>query len=127
MIVTGKYLKEDGMARALEPEESWLARYNRIIQDWFDSRPDGFRFTGETLRMIARDRGLDEPHTHKCWGGAASRILSGWRREGKIGNTGRTVSARSPKTRAHQMPQYEKIISRRYRQSEPENQLELLA
>jgi hypothetical protein len=127
MILTGRHLKEVGMARALESEDSWLTRYDRIMQEWFVSRPDGFRFTGEMLRIVAKDRGIEEPHTHKCWGGAASRILSGWRREGKLCSTGRTVSARSQKTRAHQMPQYEKIVTRRYRVAEPENQLELLA
>jgi hypothetical protein len=126
VIETGRHLRDDGMARALESEEAWIVRYDRILQAWFVSRPDGFRFTGEMLRMVAREKGIEEPHIHNVWAAAASRILHGWRREEKIRDTGQMISARSPKTRAHRMPQYEKIVTRRYRVAEPENQMELL-
>lgn len=125
-MITGKQLRDDGIERVLTPEQDWLERYCAILLDWFDGRPDGFRFTGEILRITAKDKGIDEPHVHNVWAAAASRVLGQWRREGKICDTGRLVSAKSPKTRAHAMRQYEKIVSRRYRVAEPENQMELL-
>jgi hypothetical protein len=127
VIQTGRHLRDEGMARALQSEEQWKADYNRLLQRWFASRPDGFKFTGETLGIAARALGLEEPHSHKCWGSAASRIEFGWRREGKMRDTGRLVAAKNPKTRAHKIPEYEKIVARRYQFAKPENQMELLA
>lgn len=127
MTQTGKQLRDEGIARVLTPDDEWLERYNEILFDWFEGRPDGFRFTGEALRMAVRNRGLGEPRTHKRWGGAASRILDGWRRAGMICDTGRMVPAESPKTHGHRMPQYEKTVTRRYQYAAALSQMELLS
>lgn len=127
MIATGKQLRDAAIERVLTPEEGWLDRYRAILLDWFDGRADGFRFSGETLRTIAQTQGLEEPHHYNAWSGGASSLIRAWLREQKIMVTGRYVLASSPKTHAHALREYEKVVSRRYRIAQAENQMELLA
>lgn len=127
MIQSGKQLRDAAIARVLTPEEGWLDRYRAILRNWFDGRSDGFRFSGETLRTVAQNQGLEEPHHFNAWSGGASSLIRGWLKEKKIMITGRYVLATSPKTHAHALREYEKVVSRRYRIAQPENQMELLA
>lgn len=127
MNATGKQLRDAAIQRVLTPEEGWLDRYRSILRAWFDSRPDGFKFSGETLRTIAQIQGLEEPHHFNAWSGGASSLIRVWLRERKIGVTGRYVLASSPKTHAHALREYEKMVSRRYQWAESVNQMELLS
>lgn len=127
MNQTGKSLRDSAIARVLTPEEAWIEQYKEILRDWFESRPDGFLFTGETLTEVARARGLGEPHHHGAWGGVSMSLYAEWRSNKKMRNTGRVVPAKRPATHAHGLKEYEKIIARRYRIAQPENQMELLA
>ena len=126
MIQTGKHLRDVELERVLTPEQDWLERYRTILRDWFEGRSEGFRFSGETLRTVAQNRGLEEPHHYNAWSGGASSLIRTWLRENKLMVTGRYVLATSPKTHAHALREYEKIVTRRYRVAEPEGQMELL-
>lgn len=123
MTVTGAHLRDVGIERVLATSLPWRERYSIIILEWFEKREDGFRFTGETLREVAKEHGLEEPRHHNVWGGAASVVIRALLREKKIWITGSYVAARSPKTHAHALRQYEKIVKRRYRFADDEDQL----
>lgn len=76
--------RDDGIARVLTPEQEWTADYKAIVGDWFTHRPAGHLFTGETLRLVAKYCGIDDPHHHNAWGGAASAVIRAWSKAGLI-------------------------------------------
>lgn len=121
----GQQLRDVGIERVLQPESPWTDRYRAILCEWFEGRIEGFRFTGETLREVARERGLSEPHHPNAWSGAAASLIREWVRTRKIYVTGVYVLAKSQKTRSHALRQYEKIVARRYRFADPENQIQM--
>jgi hypothetical protein len=127
MIATGKQLRDAAIARALSPQDEWIERYTEILLDWFEGRPDGYRFTGEKLRIAAREKGLGEPRHFNRWSAAARPLINGWLNERKLAITGRFVQAKMPATHAHALREYEKTVSRRYRVADVEDQMELLA
>lgn len=127
MTKSGKQLRDAGIARALSPDDEWIAGYNQIVTDWFASRPDGYRFTGEQLRIAARACGLGEPRHFNRWSAAARSLINAWLEEKKLAITGRFVQAEMPATHAHALREYEKTVARRYRYVAALAQMELLA
>ena len=125
MTATGKQLRDAGIERVLSTEEEWHRRYREILLDWFESQPEGFRFTGETLRKVAKKRGLGEPHHHCAWGGASRGLYA--KIEKRMRKTGRLIPAESPATRGHDLKEYEKTTPRRYQYVAALSQMELLA
>jgi diadenosine tetraphosphatase ApaH/serine/threonine PP2A family protein phosphatase len=124
-MTTGKQLRDAGIAQVLSTEEEWRRRYREILLDWFESQPEGFRFTGETLRKVAKQRGLGEPHHHCAWGGASKGLYAELRK--RMRKTGRCIPAESEATHGHPLQEYEKTVARRYQYVAALAQMELLA
>jgi hypothetical protein len=126
MEQTGKHLRDEGFAKAIgNAPPSWAERYRAMMKAWFVSRPEGFRFTGETLRIVATEQGLPAPHHPNAWGAAASGFISGLLRDKQIYLTSEYTQAKSPKAHGRAYRQYEKIVARRYRFADDENQLQM--
>jgi hypothetical protein len=123
---SGKERRDEGIERVMIGSGEWRERYRAVLLAWFDSRPEGFRFSGETLRSVATEQGLEDPHHFNAWGGAARGLLTSWLREKKIWATSAYVLATRPTRHANSMRQYEKIVARRYRFADDENQMELI-
>jgi hypothetical protein len=121
----GKELRDDGIEQVLAPEVLWSDRYRAVIVGLFASRPEGFRFTGETLRLVATESGIEAPHHHNSWGAIARSLITGWMRDRQIITMG-YAPAKDPAAHARSYPQYEKITARRYRFADDARQISLL-
>jgi hypothetical protein len=111
MILTGKQLRDEGIARVLMSEAHWRDIYRRILNEWITREPCGMRFTGETLRLVAQRRGIESPHHHNAWGGVANGIIREWLRRKLIAPTGTMRNARDPKAHARSYRVYEKLFT----------------
>lgn len=98
-MATGKELKEQGQAIALEHAGvPWTIRAMSMLTGFCKTGPGAKRpFAMEDFRQWALANGLDEPPSHKAWG-ALPRLAAS---EGLIVPTGQYRNATSPKTHAH--------------------------
>lgn len=104
----GRRLRDSGIQAVLELEGEWKERYRAQLIHWFERRLRGHLFTGETLRFVAIERGVGEPHHHCAWGGASNSLIGTWLRSGQI-EVVALVPAESAKTHAHLLRQYRKV------------------
>lgn len=111
MIPTGAQLRDAGIERVLMSEAHWRDIYHQLLNAWLAHQPLGMRFTGETLRLIAMNRGLESPHHHNAWGGVASGLIRQWMVRKLVAPTGHMRHAKDPKAHARLYREYVKLCA----------------
>lgn len=110
MPSAGAVLRDRGMQLTLDFESSaWKESYRSAVVAWFEHLPRGETFSGEALRVAAKDFGVTEPHAHQVWAAMAASVLKTWQLAGLAVTTGNIIRAFMPKTHAHGMKEYRKI------------------
>lgn len=108
-VSTGSKLRDEAISRVVEnAADVWKVEYKNCARQWWAQLPAGSKFTGETLRLEAKKRGLRDPHHPNAWGGMASSIIRRLLKGGHIKEDGR-ASASASKSHACSMPQYVKL------------------
>jgi hypothetical protein len=107
-MLTGKDLRDAGIEQVLLSEDHWRDIYKRTLNAWFIRKPHGHRFTGETLRRVARFTGMPDPHHVNAWSAMAASMIRQWLRDGEIIITGKIRLAKTPTRHANAMREYQK-------------------
>jgi hypothetical protein len=106
----GIKMRDEGMQKVMDNQHSeWKELYRAAITNWFNSTHRHHVFTSEAMRLVARSRGISEPHHPNAWSANASSLLRSWAKEGRIEPTGFYVPAFLASSHARALKQYRKI------------------
>ena len=106
--LTGKYLRDEGMALVLVPEQDFKANSRKILDVWFSTLPSGSLFTGESMRFAIELEAIGKPHHHNAWSAVIGGITRRWLKDGVVMPHG-TVTARRPEAHARILRVYQKV------------------
>jgi len=85
--------RDEGIIQALSNGMEWTAKAQRMLAD---AVPSGWIGLFEEARMIAVEKGLEQPHTYHCWGAISRALIS----RGVFVHTDELASPRDRKSHA---------------------------
>ena len=106
--LTGRYLRDEGMALVLVPEQDFKARSREILNAWFSKLPSGSLFTGESMRFAIDLEAIGKPHHHNAWSAVIGGITRQWLKDGAARSYG-TMTAQRPEAHARILRVYQKV------------------
>lgn len=106
--LTGRYLRDKGMALVLVPEQDFKARSREILDVWFTTLPSGTPFTGESMRLAIELEAIGKPHHHNAWSAVIGCITRQWLKGGMARSYG-TMTAQRPEAHARILRVYQKV------------------
>jgi hypothetical protein len=89
-------------------KSKWQLSYEKTLERDFADWPKGFYFHGEELRVRALECGLAHPDHHNHWGAAALSIITKWKSQGLIKDTGLWAPATGDKAHGRKYQLYQK-------------------
>ena len=104
-IQTTLDLRDAALAQVVANSGDWINQASNLAR----SLPDGWRGTGEDMRLELYKLGLAAPHHHNAWGALISKLLS----SGAIQNTGASRHMVTLKSHGRMTPVYLKIAHKR--------------
>ena len=90
--------------------ERWRAAFRAAGLEYVSRLPPGRLFAAEEMRAWALSRGVSKPHHHNAWSAMSGAILRELVKAQRIRPAGHRL-ARSVKTHAHLIRQYEVLAS----------------